>query len=250
MDLEKVHDSVPLKNLWKALEHYNISNGIMRAMKRLYESSFSNIKIGKQLSSGFYVPKGLRQGCSLSLTLFKIYIQKALENWQKKCARMGLEIQHTTIYVYSMLVADDRLLPAQDYEDLEYMTRKLIDEYELWGLKLNIKITEYMAIGDSSRDLQLEDGKGPISHVSEYVYLGIRITEDGNYEPEISDIINKGRAAISKLNSILWDRDVTSKTKTHIYHAIVKSTITYAAETSWLKAKTVAKLNSTEMDFW
>ena len=33
----------------------------------------------------------------------------------------------------------DKLLIAQDYEDLEYMTRKLIDEYELWGLKLNLK---------------------------------------------------------------------------------------------------------------
>ena len=43
---------------------------------------------------------------------------------------------------------------------------------------------------------------------------------------------------------------MTPKTETHIYHAIVKSTITYAAETWCLKAKTVAKLNSTEMDFW
>ena len=88
------------------------------------------------------------------------------------------------------------------------------------------------------------------SHVSEYVYLGVRITKDGNHEPEINDRINRGRAAISKLNSILWDGEVTSKTKTHIYHAIVKSTITYAAETWCLKAKTTAKLNSTEMDFW
>jgi hypothetical protein len=48
----------------------------------------------------------------------------------------------------------------------------------------------------------------------------------------------------------MWDRDVTPKTKTHIFHAIVKSTITYAAETWCLKAKMVAKLNSTEMDFW
>jgi len=50
---------------------------------------------------------------------------------------MGLEIQETTIY--SMLFADDQLLIAQDYEDLEYMTRKLINEYELCGLKLNVK---------------------------------------------------------------------------------------------------------------
>jgi hypothetical protein len=43
---------------------------------------------------------------------------------------------------------------------------------------------------------------------------------------------------------------VNNMSKTYIYHAIVKSTITYAAETWCLKAKTIAKLNSTEMDFW
>jgi hypothetical protein len=71
-----------------------------------------------------------------------------------------------------------------------------------------------------------------------------------NHEQEMNYRINRGRAAVSKLNSILWDRDVTSKTKTHIYHAVVKSTIVYAAETGCLKAKTTAILNSTEMDFW
>ena len=43
---------------------------------------------------------------------------------------------------------------------------------------------------------------------------------------------------------------MTSKTKTRNYHAIIKSTITYAAETWCLEEKTVEKLNSTEMDFW
>ena len=64
---------------------------------------------------------------------------------------MRLEIQDTTIY--SMLFAEDQSLIAQDYEDLEYMTRKLIDEYELWGLKLNTEKTKYMAIGDTTRNL-------------------------------------------------------------------------------------------------
>jgi len=137
VDLEKAYDNVPLENLWKALEHYNISNSIIRTIKKLYENSFSKIKIGKQHSSGFYITKGLRQGCSLSPTLFKIYIQNALENWQEKCAKMGLEIQDRTIY--SMLFAYDQLLIAQNYEELQYMTRNLIDGYELWGLKLNVK---------------------------------------------------------------------------------------------------------------
>jgi len=71
-----------------------------------------------------------------------------------------------------------------------------------------------MAIGDTLRDLHLEEGKGTISHVNEYTYLGVRITKDGNCEPEINDRINTGRAAITKLNGVLWDRDVTPKTKT------------------------------------
>ena len=72
VDLEKAYDSVLLKNLWKALKHYNISNSIIMAIKRLYENFFSTIKIGKLLSPGFYVTKGLRQGCSLSPTLFNV----------------------------------------------------------------------------------------------------------------------------------------------------------------------------------
>jgi len=88
-DMNTAYDSVPLQNLWKALEHYNIRNSIIRAIKRLYENSFSKIKIGKQLSSGFYITKGLRQGCSLSPTLFKIYVysecfrKPAEEMWQR-----------------------------------------------------------------------------------------------------------------------------------------------------------------------
>ena len=119
---------------------------------------------------------------------------------------MGLEIQDTTIY--SLLFADDKLLIAQDYEDLEYMTRKLVDEYEVWDLKLNVKKSKYMAIRDTLRALQLEDGKGIIIHVNEYTstYLGVRITKDGNYEPEINDRINRGRAAITAKQRLIGSR--------------------------------------------
>ena len=55
-----------------------------------------------------------------------------------------------------------------------------------------------MAIGDTSRDLQLEDGKGIISHVNEYTYLEVRITKDGNHEPEINDRINKRTSSYNK----------------------------------------------------
>ena len=57
VDLEKADHSVPMKSLWKALEPYNISNSIIRAIKRLNENSFSKIEIGKQLSQDFIYKK-------------------------------------------------------------------------------------------------------------------------------------------------------------------------------------------------
>ena len=54
------------------------------------------------------------------------------------------------------------------------------------------KKTKYMAIGNRTTVLQLEDRKGIISHVNEYTYFGVRITKDGNHEQQINERINRG----------------------------------------------------------
>ena len=101
-------------------------------MKSLYKGSSSKIKIGKLITKGFQVTKGLKQGCSLSPTLFKIYLEGVLRNWKRKCQPMAIPIQNT--YVYSLNFADDQvLLLAQDHDDMEYMARKLEEECEKWG---------------------------------------------------------------------------------------------------------------------
>jgi hypothetical protein len=80
--------------------------------------------------------KGLRQGCSLSPTLFKIYLEKVLRNWKKRCQPMGIPIQIT--HVYSLNFAADQVLIAQDYDDMEFMARKLKKEYKKWGFTINL----------------------------------------------------------------------------------------------------------------
>ncbi|PSN48887.1 hypothetical protein C0J52_09652 [Blattella germanica] len=74
---------------------------------------------------------------------------------------------------------DDKLLITKDYEDIEYMTWKLVEEYEKWGLNINLKKTNYMAIGTDSKYLILEEGKGIINHCEEYIYLGMKIKNTG-----------------------------------------------------------------------
>jgi hypothetical protein len=68
----------PVRKLWEVLEGSPISVSVVKAIKHLHENSNSRIKLGEVLSTEFPVTKGLRQGCCLSPTLFKIYLDKVL----------------------------------------------------------------------------------------------------------------------------------------------------------------------------
>lgn len=80
--------------------------------------------IGNFLTNSFAVTKGLRQGCCVSPTLFKIYIAAALKGWKKKGYRMGVVINNTC--PYTIQFADDQVIIANKGDDMEYMMRKLI----------------------------------------------------------------------------------------------------------------------------
>ena len=58
-------------------------------------------KIGNLTTKGFKVTNGLRQGCNLSPTLFKIYLERVLRNWKRKCQTMGIPIQNTYVCIFT-----------------------------------------------------------------------------------------------------------------------------------------------------
>ena len=73
------------------------------------------MKIGNKLSHPFNITKGLRHGCCIFPTLFKIYIRKALEEWKRKCYGVGVLLENTTLY--TLQFADDQEVLAGDKED-------------------------------------------------------------------------------------------------------------------------------------
>ena len=68
---------------------------------------------------------------------------------------------------------------------MEYMLRKLLEEYEKWGLKVNLDKTFYMGCGIKTEDLILEDEKGLIKGCEELDYLGVRIDKEDRQESDI-----------------------------------------------------------------
>ena len=143
--MTKAYDSTPILKLWEVLGESNINNTLIKALQNLYGNK-AQVKIGNQLSHPFNITKGLRQGCCISPTLFKIYIRKVLEEWKSKCHGMGIPLENITLQF-----ADDQVVLAGDKEDLEYMTRKLKEMYEKWGLDLNLNKTKYLYLRNTQQ---------------------------------------------------------------------------------------------------
>lgn len=168
MDLTKAYDTVLVQKLWQMLEKSSINNTVIIAIKQLHKKATSRIKLEKKLSDKFEIAKGLRQGCCLSPTPFKIYLSEALKGWKRSCCGMGIQLNNEiTLYT---LFADDQVIVAQNKEDLEFMTTRLIKEYEKWGLTVNRTKTKYLCIGKEVEILSLED-YGTIGTCNNYTYL-------------------------------------------------------------------------------
>lgn len=246
IDLKKAYDSVPHVKLWEAMKRANIDAYIIKTIRNMYDKANIQVKVNNHLSTPFKINKGLKQGCTISPTLFKIFLNQTLKNWMKKCKNMGVRLNDEKIH--TLLFADDQLILAEDEDDANYMLRKLIEEYEQWGLELNLKKTQYMVIGGTGRNLDL--GGYSIEHTSEYKYLGMTITKDGRDETDIRKKIGQGKAIIRQLHPFLWNDSIKEKTKKHIYSTIFESCVTYGAEVWVINKNMQNKLLALEMDFW
>lgn len=121
-------------------------------------------------------------------------------------------------YLYTLHFADDQVVIAQDRDDLEYMSRKLIEDYDKWGLSVNFSKTNYMCVDGLTEDIMLNDGQ-VIKAYEKYIYLGTKITSSGRTEKEIDSRITKGRRVIDIKLVSMEQTYIKSKEKTNIQHS-------------------------------
>ena len=116
---------------------------------------------------------------------------------------------------------------------------KVKEESEKVGLKLNSQKTKFMASGPIiSRQI---DGE-IVETVSDFLFLGSKITVDGDCSHEIKRHIHVGKKVMTTLDSILKSRDITLPTKIRLVKAIVFPVVMYGCE-SWTVKKALALKN-------
>ena len=125
--------------------------------------------------------------------------------------------------------ADDITLMAESEEEPRSLLMKVKEESGKAGLKLNIQKTKIMAFSPIT-SWQI-DGE-TMETVTNFIFLGSKITVDGDCSHEIKRLLLLGRKAVKNLDSILKSRDITLPTKVHLIKAVVFPVVMYGCE-SW-----------------
>ena len=130
---------------------------------------------------------------------------------------------------------------AESEEELKSLLMKVKEGSEKAGLKLNIQNTKIIAYGPIT-SWQI-DGE-TMETVTDFIFLGSKITADGDYRHESKINLLLGRKAMTNLGSILKSRDSTLPTKVHLVKATVFPVVMYGCE-SWTikKAECMTELN-------
>ena len=185
------------------------------------------VRTGHGTTNWFKIEKGVCQGCILSPYLLNFYAQYIMQN--AKLDEAQARIKTAARNINKLWYSDDTSLKAESKEELKSLSMKVKEDSEKAGLKLNIQKTKVMA--SSPITSSQIDGE-TMETVRDFIFLGSKITADGDCSHETKRHLLLGRKAMTNLDSVLKSRYITLLTKIHTVKAMVFPIVMYGCE-SW-----------------
>ena len=165
--------------LWKAVKEMGIPDHLICLLRTQYAGQEATVTT---LVDWFKIEKGVRQGCLLSPCLFSLYSEHIMRNAGLDELQAGLELGGRNSN--NLRYADDTALMAESKEELKSFLMRVKEEGERAGLKLNIKKTKITASSPIT-SWQIEGDK--VEVVTDFLFLGFKITVDGDCSIELED---------------------------------------------------------------
>ena len=146
--------------------------------------------------------------------------------------------------INNLRYADDTTLMAESEEELKSFLMKVKEKSGKFGLKLNIQKTKIMAFGLIT-SWQIDE-----ETVADFIFLGSKITADGNCSHEIKRCLLLGRKVMTNLDSILKRGDITLPTKVCLVKAMVFPVVVYRHERWTIKKAEHQRIDAFELWCW
>ena len=195
-------------------------------LRNLYAGQEATVRTGHGTTDWFQIGKIVHQVCILLPCLLNLHAENIMRNAGLDEAQAGIKIAGRN---NNLRYACDTTLMAESEEELKSLLMEVKEESEKVGLKLNIQKTKIMASGPIT---SWQIGEETVDTGADFIFLGSKITADGNCSHEIKRCLLLGRKVMNNLDSILKSRDITLPTKVHLVKAIVFPVVMYGCE-SW-----------------
>ena len=184
--------------LWKILKEMGIPDHLTCLLRNLQAGQEATVGIEHGTTDQFQIGKGVCQGCILSPCLFNLYAEYIIQNSRLDEAQAGIMIAGRNIN--NLRNGDDTTFMTESEEELKSLLMEVKEESQKAGLKLNIQKTKIMVSGPIT-SWQI-DGQ-TVETVADFIFLGSKITADGDCSHEIKRCLLLGRKAMINLDSIL-----------------------------------------------
>ena len=190
---------------WKILKEMGIPDHLICHLRNLHVGQEATVRTGHGTIDWFQIGKGVPQGCILSPCLFNLYAEEyIMRNGGLEEAQAGTKTAGRNIN--NLRNADDTILMAESKEKLKCLLMKVKEESKKIGLKFNFQKTKIMA---SNPITSWQIGGETMETVTDFMFLGSKITADGTAVIKLKDACSLGKKAITNLDSILKSRDIT-----------------------------------------
>ena len=213
---------------WKILKEMGIPGHLTCLLRNLYAGQEATVRTGHR-TDWFQTGKGVHQGYILSPCLFNLYAVYIMRNTGLDEAQAGIKIARRNIS--NLRYADDTTLMAESEEELKSLLMKLWKRrVKSW---LKTQHSENYDHGIWSHHFMANRWE-TMETVRDFIFLGSKITEDGDCSHEIKRCLLLGRKVMTNLDSILKKRDITLSTKVRLLKAMVFPVVMYGCE-SWTR---------------
>ena len=231
LDLRKAFDYVNRDVLLYKIYAMGIDGKMYKSIKSLYENTKASVKLSKGLfTDWFETPSGVKQGDTLSPTLFSVFINDLFLHVDRLRCGIVINDRHISMLLY----ADDIVILAESEANLQKMLDAAAEWCSKWLLEINDKKSQIMHFRrkrNKRSDFNFSMGDSALQYTENYEYLGVYFNEHLDFNSHYEMVSASGKRALGSLvNKYRKNKHMTFSVYTKLFFSCVTPVLDYCSE--------------------
>ena len=229
VDFHKAFDKLWRMGLLIKLSNLHVGGSFYNVIKDMYSNNMSSVRSGNYITPQFECQAGVRQGDSLSPTLFNIYVNDICNLFDQTCQPAYLQDYSLNCLFY----ADDLILISRSHEGLQNCLNRLAEYCNTWHLAVNLGKSKVMVIDSPKKKKQCQVlyGNSILEIVHTYKYLGIIISDKCSLDIAQQALYNKAMKAYFVVKRCLYAKNIMDvQTHLKVFDTLIQPILLYGCE--------------------